>query len=91
MRNIFEGSFTEEVLGAGKAIFEGWSNFSDSKARKNLDSTASEVHIGEDRYAYSSTQEYQKLEGKLKHNSAGGKYGSDRGTNTGSEKILEQI
>ena len=28
VRNIFEGSLTEEVMGSVKAIFEGWFKFS---------------------------------------------------------------
>ena len=43
VRNIFEGSFTEEVEGSGKDFLEGGSNFSASEARKNFDSTASVV------------------------------------------------
>ena len=42
VRNIFEGSFTEEGTGAGKAIFEGGLKFADSEARKNFNSTDSE-------------------------------------------------
>ena len=53
--NIFEGSFTGEGTGSGKAIFEGGFKFAASEARKKFDSTASP-----------STQEYQKLECKLK-------------------------
>ena len=34
--NIFEGSFIEEVTGAGKAIFDGGFKFEASEARKNL-------------------------------------------------------
>ena len=41
MRNIFEDSFTEEVTGAGKAIFEGGFKFVASEARNKFDSTAS--------------------------------------------------
>ena len=44
VRNIFEGSFTEEVTGSGKAFLEGGSNFSASEARKNFDSIASVFH-----------------------------------------------
>ena len=67
VRNMFEGSFTEEVTGAGKAIFEWGFKFSASEARKNFYSTASVVHIEEDWYAYPSTQEYQQLEVTLNH------------------------
>ena len=42
VRHIFEGSFIEELTGAGKAIFEGGFNFEASDTRKNLYSTASE-------------------------------------------------
>ena len=35
------GSFTEQVTGTGKAIFEGWFKFAASEARKKFDSTAS--------------------------------------------------
>ena len=41
MRNIFEGSFTEEGVGAVKAIFEVGFKFAASEARKKLDSTSS--------------------------------------------------
>ena len=40
-----------------------------------FDSTASEFHIEEDRYTSISTQEYQRLEGKLKHDSTREKLG----------------
>ena len=40
-RNIFEISYTEEVTGAGKAIFEVRFKFVASEARKKFDSTAS--------------------------------------------------
>ena len=53
--------------------------FSASKARKKFYSTASEVQIEEDQSASRSTQGYQKLEGKLKHDSNGDKLGSDWG------------
>ena len=39
--NIFEGSFTEEGTGSGKAIFEGGLKFSASKSRNNLGITDS--------------------------------------------------
>ena len=47
--NIFEGPFTEEGTGAGKAIFEGGFKFADSEARKNFDITysADQGAIGE--------------------------------------------
>ena len=41
VRNIFEGSFTEEITLAGKAIFEGGFKFAHLEARKNFVSTAS--------------------------------------------------
>ena len=31
VRNVFEGSFSEEVTGAGKVIFEGGLNFAASE------------------------------------------------------------
>ena len=34
VRNIFEGSFTEEGAGSGNAIFEGGFKFAASEARK---------------------------------------------------------
>ena len=37
VRNMFEGSFTEEETGAGKDIFEGRLKFSASEARHNFD------------------------------------------------------
>ena len=71
MRNIFEGSCTEEGTVSGKAIFEGGLKFAALEADKKFDSTASQVQREEDRSAYPSTQEYQKLEGKMKHNYTG--------------------
>ena len=65
--NIFEGSFTEEVTVEGKSIFEGEFKFEASESRKKFNSTDSAVQIEEDRSASSSTKEYQKFEGKLKH------------------------
>ena len=54
MRNIFEGSFTEEGTVSGKYIFEGWSKFEASEANNKFDITASsdlgaigELPIGE--------------------------------------------
>ena len=67
VRNIFEYSFTEEGMGTGKAIFEGGFKFASSEARKTFNSTASAVQREEDRSAYPSTQDHQKLEGKLNH------------------------
>ena len=52
---------------AGKAIFEGGLKFEASEARKNPDITYLVVHREEERSEYPSTQEHQKLEGKLKH------------------------
>ena len=78
MRNVFEGSFTEEGTGAGTAIFEGLFKYASSEARKKLDRTDSAVHIEEDQSASPSTQYYQKLEGKLKHNSDGGDWIGER-------------
>ena len=66
MRNIFEDSYTEEIMGVGKAIFEGAFKFAASEARKKFYSTASAVQREEDWSASPSTQEHQKLEGKLK-------------------------
>ena len=43
MKNMFEGSFTEEVTGAGKDIFEVGLKFAASEARNNFYSTASAV------------------------------------------------
>ena len=40
MRNIFEGSFNEELTGPGKAIFERGLKFSAYEANKKFDSTA---------------------------------------------------
>ena len=41
VRNIFQGSFTEEGMVSGKAIFEGGFKFSTSVARKKFNSTDS--------------------------------------------------
>ena len=41
MRNVIEGSFTEEGTGSGNYIFEVGLKFSASATRKNFDSTAS--------------------------------------------------
>ena len=56
-------------MGAWKAIFEGGFNFAASEVRNKLYGTASSVQREEDRSASPSIQEYQHLEGKLKHNS----------------------
>ena len=42
MRNIFGGSFTEEVTGEGKDIFEAGLKFAASEARNKLNITDSE-------------------------------------------------
>ena len=67
VRNMFEGSFTEEGMGEGNAIFEGGFKFAASEARNNVDITDSAVQREEDRSTYPPTKEHQKLEGKLKH------------------------
>ena len=41
VRNIFEGSLTEEVKGSGKDIFVGGFNFVASEARMNFNIPAS--------------------------------------------------
>ena len=41
MSNIFEDSFTEEVTGAGKDIFEGGFKFASSEAGKKSNRTSS--------------------------------------------------
>ena len=41
MRNMFEGLFTEEEIGAGKAIFDGGFKFEAYEAKKKIDSTTS--------------------------------------------------
>ena len=71
VRNIFEGSLTEEGTGAVKGTFEGLLKYADSEARKKSDSTSSAVQIEEYRSVYPSTQEYQKLEGKVEHDLTG--------------------
>ena len=43
VRNIFEGSLTEEVTGSRKAFLEGGSNFSASEARRKFNGTDSVV------------------------------------------------
>ena len=43
--NIFEGSFTEEVTGSGKSVFEVGFNFEASEARKKFYSTASAYRV----------------------------------------------
>ena len=67
LRNLFEGSFTEEGTGAGKAVFEGVFTFEASEASNNFDSTDSAVLREEDWSKSPSTQKHRKLEGKLKH------------------------
>ena len=67
----FEDLFTEEGMGAWKAIFEGGFNFAASEVRNKFYGTASSVQREEDRSASPSIQEYQNLDGKLKHNSTG--------------------
>ena len=53
--------------------------FSSSEVRKKFDSTASELHIEENQIASTFTQEYQILEGKLKHDSTGEQSGINWG------------
>ena len=48
VRNMFVGSYTEEVTGSGKAIFEGAFKFSAFEAMKKFDSTSSAVQRWED-------------------------------------------
>ena len=57
--------------GAWKAIFEGGFNFTASEVSNKFYGTASSVQREEDRSASPSIQEYQNLEGKLKHNLTG--------------------
>ena len=64
---MFEGSFTEYIMVAAKAIFEGGFKFSASETSKKFYITASEVQIEEDWYAYPSTHDNQQLEDTLKH------------------------
>ena len=49
MRNIFEGSLTEEVTGVGKYVSDWWFKFAASEERDKLNSVDSEeqVEIGE--------------------------------------------
>ena len=56
MRNTSEVSFTEDGVGAGKAIFEVMLKYSSSEARKNFYSTASAFQIEEDRSEFPSTK-----------------------------------
>ena len=65
--NILEYSCTEEGTVVGKDIFEGVFNSAASEARKKFNRTASAVQREEYRSTYPSTQEHQKLEGKLNH------------------------
>ena len=67
VRNMFEYSCTEEGTGAVKDIFEGGFKSAASEARKKFDIITSALHKEEERSASPSTQEHQKLEGKLKH------------------------
>ena len=67
MRNMFEGSFTEEGTGEGNDTFEGGFKFAASEAKKKFNSTASAVQIEEGQSESPSTQEHQKLEVKFKH------------------------
>ena len=67
VRNILEDSCTEEGTGSGKDIFEGGPKFTASEARKKFKIKASAVQREEDRSTSPSTQESQKMEGKLKH------------------------
>ena len=67
MINIFEDSRTEDETGAVRVIFEGGLNITSYEARKKLKITDSAAQREEDRSAATSTQEHQKLEGKLKH------------------------
>ena len=85
VRNIFEGSFTYEGTGSGKAIFEGMFKFAASEAKKKFDRKDSAVQREEDWSASPSTEEYQKLEGKLKHNSTRERSGVDWGAIGGQE------
>ena len=70
-RNIFKGSFTEDRTEAGKDISEGVFKYTASDSRKKFDRIASTVQIEKYWHASPSTKEYQKLEGKLKHDSTG--------------------
>ena len=79
--------FTEDGMGSGKAFFEVGFNSTASEERKKFGGTASEVYIEKDRYESPSTQYYQKLEGKLKHDSTGGQLGSYWGENIGIRVI----
>ena len=71
VRNSFKSLCTEYLTGAGKDIFEEGFNFAASEARNNFNITASAVQREEYQYAYTSTQEYKKLEVKLKQNWTG--------------------
>ena len=70
---------TEEVIGAGKDIFEGVLQFAVSEAREKFYRTDLSVQREEDQSAYPYTQEHQKLEGKMKHDSIGEWLGIDQG------------
>ena len=62
-----------------KSIFGGGFKFAASAARNNFDSTASAVQREGDQSISTSTQENQKLGGKLNHNPTGEKLGSNQG------------
>ena len=79
VRTIFEGLCTEDGTGADKAIFEGGLELAASEVRENFDDTYLSVHRVEYWSESTSTQEYQKFEGKLKHNSTWEQLGSDQG------------
>ena len=79
MRNNFESSCTEDGTGAGQAIFEIGFKLTASEARQKFEGTDSAVQRKEDSSASPSTQEYQKLEGKLKQDLTGEQLGSDQG------------
>ena len=65
--NIFEDSFPEEGAEVGQDIFEGGFKTSASEARNNFDSKYLADQRQEYQYAYTLTQGYQKLEGKINH------------------------
>ena len=67
MRNVFEDLSTEEVTGAVKDIFEGGFKFVAYEASNKSNTTGPAFWREEERSEYPSTQEHQKLEGKLKH------------------------
>ena len=71
MSTIFEDLFTEEGTVAWNDIFEEGFNFAASEVRNKFYVTASSVQREEDQSTSPSIQEYQNLEGKLKHNLTG--------------------